>query len=83
MELQFTSSLMGQPDRTHDENDVIDGREPVLGMEGDSPSTGDLRRLLSPSLASSENVSSFLGEPLDTGQVTCMASPRTMDHVTS
>ena len=68
MELQFTSSLLGQPDRTHDENDVIDGNEPILGTDGDMfSSTGDVRPLLSPPPASSESAS--IGGETDLTQV--------------
>ena len=59
VELQFTSSLVGQPDRIHDENGVIDGNEPVFGTEEDMSSTGDVRRFLSPTFASSVNVLSL------------------------
>ncbi len=34
VELQFTSSILGYPDRTHDERSVVDGNEPVHGGEG-------------------------------------------------
>ncbi len=33
VELQFTSSLLGYPDRTHDDRAVVDGNEPVHGGE--------------------------------------------------
>ena len=33
MELQFTSGLLGNPDRTHDDADVVDGNEPIYGEE--------------------------------------------------
>ena len=33
VELQFTSALLGFPDRTHDENSTVDGNEPVYGDE--------------------------------------------------
>ena len=62
MELQFTSSLVGEPDRSHDENGVIDGNEPVFGSQEEMSSTGDVRRLLSPTFASSVNVLSLEGE---------------------
>ena len=71
VELQFTSSLVGQPDRTHDENGVIDGNEPVLGTEEDMSSTGDVRKLLSPMFASSVNVLSLEGES-SSRQVPCL-----------
>ena len=74
VELQFTSSLLGQPDRTHDEADVIDGGEPVRAPDIDAvdggglfSSTGDMRPLLSASSSNSENVST--GRELDSVQV--------------
>ena len=33
VELQFTSALLGFPDRTHDEHSVVDGNDPVYGDE--------------------------------------------------
>jgi len=33
VELQFTSGLLGYPDRTHDEHSAIDGNDPVYGDE--------------------------------------------------
>ena len=33
MELQFTSALLGFPDRTHDEHSAVDGNDPVYGDE--------------------------------------------------
>ena len=33
VELQFSSGLLGQVDRTHDERDVVDGNEPMLGPD--------------------------------------------------
>jgi len=33
VELQFTSALLGFPDRTHDEHSVIDGNDPVYGHD--------------------------------------------------
>ena len=77
VELQFTSSLLGQPDRTHDEADVIDGNEPVhalpdidVAADGDRlySSTGDMRPLLSASPSNSDSVS--IGRELDSVQVT-------------
>ena len=75
VELQFTSSLLGQPDRTHDEADVIDGNEPVLAPDIDASdgeglfsSTGDMRPLLSASSSNSENAST--GRELDSTRVT-------------
>ena len=73
VELQFTSSLLGQPDRTHDEADVIDGNEPVHAPDVDADgeelfsSTGDMRPLLSASSSNSENAST--GRELDSMQV--------------
>ena len=37
VELQFSSALLGHPDRTHDERGVVDGNEPTHGT-----STGNL-----------------------------------------
>ena len=75
VELQFTSGLLGQPDRTHDEADVIDGNEPVFAPDIDAgdgeglfSSTGDMRPLLSASSSNSEYVST--GRELDSMQVT-------------
>ena len=74
VELQFTSSLLGQPDRTHDEADVIDGNEPVFVPDTDGDrifsSTGDVRPLLSASSTNSENVST--GREFDSIQVHCI-----------
>ena len=73
VELQFTSSLLGQPDRTHDEADVIDGNEPVrapnIDTDGDVlfSSTGDVRPLLSASSSNSGNAST--GRELESVQV--------------
>ena len=33
VELQFTSALLGFPDRTHDEHSAVDGNDPVYGDE--------------------------------------------------
>ena len=33
VELQFTSALLGFPDRTHDEYSAVDGNDPVYGNE--------------------------------------------------
>jgi len=33
VELQFTSGLLGYPDRIHDEHSAIDGNDPVYGDE--------------------------------------------------
>lgn len=33
VELQFTSALLGFPDRTHDEHSAVDGIDPVYGDE--------------------------------------------------
>lgn len=33
VELQFTSALLGFPDRTHDPHSSIDGNDPVYGDE--------------------------------------------------
>lgn len=35
VELQFTSALLGFPDRTHDEHSVVDGNDPVYGDDDD------------------------------------------------
>lgn len=73
VELQFTSSLLGQPDRTHDEANVIDGNEPVhapnIHTDDDVlfSSTGDIQPLLSASSSNSENAS--MGRELESMQV--------------
>ena len=33
VELQFTSALLGFPDRTHDKRSAVDGNDPVYGDE--------------------------------------------------
>ena len=33
VELQFTSALLGFPDRTHNEHSAVDGNDPVYGNE--------------------------------------------------
>ena len=35
VELQFTSNLLGHPNRTNTEEDFIDGEEPVYGSRSD------------------------------------------------
>ena len=33
VELQFTSALLGFPDRTHDDHSAVDGNDPLYGDE--------------------------------------------------
>lgn len=71
VELQFTSSLLGQPDRIHDDNEMVDGNEPVFGTESDMLSlTGEVRQLsLSPAPASPSPETVFTEGETETTQV--------------
>lgn len=70
VELQFTSSLLGQPDRTHDEGGVVDGNEPIFGTDSDLfSSTGDVRPLLSPLSPSRSSENASIGGEPDAQQV--------------
>lgn len=42
VELQFSSALLGHPDRTHDERGVVDGSEPTHGTSTENLLTEDM-----------------------------------------